>query len=53
MTTEEKAWQLLTDAWNYFWRHCPDPQAYYEWYTSPEEVDELLAMADHILARTE
>lgn len=53
MTTEEKAFQLLTDAWNYFWRHCPDTSAYYGWYLPADELDSVTRKADEILARAE
>jgi hypothetical protein len=52
ITKEEKAYRLLNDAWNYFWKHCPDTRAYYEDYldaTDFDEFDTVLTCADSII----
>jgi hypothetical protein len=49
ITREEKAYRLLNDAWNYFWRHCPDSSAYYESYLDSGDYDEF----DAVLTRAE
>lgn len=43
------AWQLLTDAWNYFWKHCPDPGAYYSDYMENADLDTAITDAEKIL----
>lgn len=43
---------LINTAWDYFWKHCPDPitQAGYTWEDS-EEFDAAATAADEILRR--
>lgn len=53
ITREEKAYRLLGDAWNYFWKHCPDPCAYYEGYLDSSDFGEfctVLICAEHVIA---
>ena len=50
MTTDDKARRLLGDAWNYFWRHCPDNAAYYEDYVTSDELDAVMDRADEIIS---
>jgi hypothetical protein len=47
---ELNAWRLLNDAWNHFWKHCPDPGAYYGDYMENEDLDEALTRAGQILS---
>ena len=51
-TDEEAGLNLLTDTWNYFWKYCPDPESYYEFYiTDDAQLDRAFDVAYRILAQ--